>query len=118
MPRVRHFLRGLIREVNNNMSAILSALAIASLTAGFATLLWAVGRTDTFYADLWKALIFVGTFFLIVSLELLRREQGKRDKERDALLNELKGLRSDLRNSVMGGKAEQRESESESGKRD
>ena len=105
MARVRDFLKRLIKGVKSNMSGIFSAASIAFLTAGIATLLWTVGsQAGTFYESLWKFFMILGGFLLVVSVELLRREQKKRDEERNTLLSEIKGLRNDLRKWLAGEK--------------
>jgi hypothetical protein len=105
------------------MSAVVIAVSVAFLSAGFALLVWAVDRASVFYSDLAKALIFLGAFVFIISLEVVRREQKKKDRESHALLetmrsiqDEIKGLRGDLAEKGVSRKTERGVSEEKSDK--
>jgi len=103
MNRIKTTLLKIVGRIKENMSTISITVAMTFLAVGFAMLVWAVDKAEVFYRDIASALIFLGIFSWLITLELFRREQKREDKIRDTLLatmesikDEIKGLRSDL----------------------
>jgi len=112
------------------MVAVIIAVSVAFLSAGFVLLVWAFDRASVFYNDLAKVLIFLAAFLFVISLEVVRRGQRKKDKESHAfsemlgtmlktmksIQDEIKGLRRDLAEEGVSRKTERGVSEEKSDK--
>jgi hypothetical protein len=108
MFKIRDFLKRLIGRYKKDMSAILTGLMTIAFPAGFTFLM--LGVTDTSGNKIWEivigltALLF-GIVLLITAYLHYTDEENKRHDEimsqievNRQLLNEIRGLREDIRN--------------------